>query len=75
MEHELHKMHTENYLYPETMEFYDQYDVEDTLTSYLKLITDCKKEVDIPIIASINCISAHNWPYFAKSLEDRNNFV
>jgi len=70
MEHELHKMHTENYLYPETMEFYDQYDVEDTLTSYLKLITDCKKEVDIPIIASINCISAHNWPYFAKSLED-----
>ncbi len=70
MEHELNKMHSENYLYPETMEFYESYDVEDTLTSYLKLIDDCKKHVQIPIIASINCISSHNWPYFAKSLED-----
>ncbi len=70
MEHELNKMHSENYLYPETMEFYEDYDVEDTLTSYLKLIDDCKKNVSIPIIASIHCISSHNWPYFAKSLED-----
>ncbi len=70
MEHELNKMQSENYLYPETMEFYENYDVEDTLTSYLKLIDDCKKNVSIPIIASINCISSHNWPYFAKSLEE-----
>ena len=70
MEHELHKMHSENYLYPETMEFYEGYDVEDTLTSYLRLIDECKKQVNIPIIASINCISSHNWPYFAKSLEE-----
>ncbi len=70
MEHELNKMYSENYLYPETMEFYENNDVEDTLTAYLKLIDDCKQQVKIPIIASINCISAHNWPYFAKSLED-----
>ncbi len=70
MEHELNKMHSENYLYPETMEFYESYDVEDTLTKYLKLITECKQNVDIPVIASINCITSHNWPYFAKSLED-----
>ncbi len=70
MEHELKKMHTENYLYPETMEFYENYDVEDTLTEYLKLIHECKQHVKIPIIASINCISSHNWPYFAKSLEE-----
>jgi dihydroorotate dehydrogenase (fumarate) len=70
MEHELKKMHTENYLYPETMEFYENYDVEDTLTEYLKLIHECKQQVKIPIIASINCISSHNWPYFAKSLEE-----
>ncbi|MCW3786701.1 dihydroorotate dehydrogenase-like protein [Plebeiibacterium sediminum] len=70
MEHELNKMQSENYLYPETMEFYENYDVEDTLTSYLKLIDDCKKNVSIPIIASINCITSHNWPYFAKSLEE-----
>ncbi|MGQ1785645.1 MULTISPECIES: dihydroorotate dehydrogenase-like protein [unclassified Saccharicrinis] len=70
MEHELNKMHSENYLYPETMEFYESYDVEDTLTQYLKLITDCKQNTQIPVIASINCLTAHNWPYFAKSLED-----
>ncbi len=70
MEHELNKMYSANYLYPETMEFYENNNVEDTLTAYLKLIDDCKQQVKIPIIASINCISAHNWPYFAKSLED-----
>lgn len=70
LEHEMNKMHSENYLYPETMDYYDSYDVHDSLTTYLKLITDCKKEVAIPIIASINCITAHNWPYFAKSLQD-----
>lgn len=70
MERQMHKMHSENYLYPETMDYYEQYDVEDTLTNYLKLIADAKKETKIPIIASINCISSHNWPYFAKSLQD-----
>lgn len=70
MEHELRKMQSENYIYPETMEFYSTNNVEDTLTNYLKLITDCKQHTKMPIIASIHCISAHNWPYFAKSLED-----
>lgn len=70
MEQEMRQLHKENYIYPETMEFYDNQDVEDTLTSYLKLISDCKKEVQIPIIASINCITPYNWPYFAKSIQD-----
>jgi dihydroorotate dehydrogenase (fumarate) len=69
MERTMNKIHSENYLYPETMEFYENDDVEDTLTSYLKLITDCKKQVKIPIIASINAITPYNWPYFAKSLQ------
>jgi dihydroorotate dehydrogenase (fumarate) len=70
LEREMHKMHSENYLYPETMDYYEDYNVEDTLTSYLKLVHDCKKEVDVPIIASINCITPYNWTYFAKSLQD-----
>ncbi len=69
MEHQFNKMFSENYLYPETIEFYDNYDVDDLLTSYLKLISDCKNETSIPIIASINCVTSHNWPYFAKTLE------
>nr|WP_321408066.1 dihydroorotate dehydrogenase-like protein [uncultured Carboxylicivirga sp.] len=70
MDRQLSKMHSENYLYPETMDFYENYDVEDTLTGYLKLINDVKRETKIPVIASVNCITSHNWPYFAKSLED-----
>lgn len=70
MERELHRMHSQNYLYPETMDYYDTFDVEGTLTDYLKLINDCKKEVGIPVIASINCITAHNWPSYARTLQD-----
>jgi dihydroorotate dehydrogenase (fumarate) len=40
------------------------------LTSYLKLIRDCKKEVSIPVIASINCVTAEKWPYYASTLQD-----
>ncbi|MBS2213354.1 dihydroorotate dehydrogenase-like protein [Carboxylicivirga mesophila] len=70
MERELHRMHSENYLYPETMDYYDTFDVEGTLSEYLKLINDCKKEVNIPVIASVNCITSHNWPAYARNLQD-----
>lgn len=70
MDRQMRQMHSENYLYPETMDFYERFDVEDTLTSYLKLITEAKKSVSMPVIASVNCITSHNWPYFAKSIED-----
>ncbi|MBK3519603.1 dihydroorotate dehydrogenase-like protein [Carboxylicivirga marina] len=70
MERDLKKMHSENYLYPETMDYYESFDVENTLSDYLKLITDCKKEVGIPVIASINCITSHNWTSYARTLQD-----
>jgi dihydroorotate dehydrogenase (fumarate) len=70
MDRQMRQMHSENYLYPETMDFYERLDVEDTLTSYLKLITEAKSEVKMPVIASVNCITSHNWPYFAKSIQD-----
>ncbi len=70
MERELHSLHSENHLYPETMDYYDTFDVENTLSEYLKLVTDCKKEISIPVIASINCITSHNWPSYARTLQD-----
>ena len=70
MEKKMNKMLSENHLYPETMDFYSTEDVDDILTSYLRLISDCKKSVDIPIIASVNCVTADNWTYFARSLQD-----
>ena len=71
LEKDLAQMNKESFLYPETMDFYDSYnDVDDLLTSYLKLISDAKKAVSIPIIASINCVTAEKWPYYATTLQD-----
>jgi len=70
MEKKMKTMMSNNNLYPETMDFYSTEDVEDIITSYLKLISDCKKAVDIPIIASVNCVTADNWTSFARSLQD-----
>jgi len=36
---------------------------------YCNLIYKAKKQVQIPVIASINCISAKWWPSFAKQVE------
>ncbi len=43
---------------------------EQTLSKYLSFISDSKKSVDVPIIASINCTSAYNWHYFARKIEE-----
>lgn len=37
---------------------------------YLKLISGAKKEVDIPIFASLNCISTERWADYAQQLEN-----
>lgn len=55
------------------LEYYDYFDYkikEDNIRKYIKLIEDCKKEVNIPIIASINCVSSTEWVFFAKKLQD-----
>ncbi|SHI95422.1 dihydroorotate dehydrogenase (fumarate) [Malonomonas rubra DSM 5091] len=36
---------------------------------YLQLIREAKKSVDIPLIASINCITAERWAEYAAQLE------
>lgn len=56
--------------YPEAADYIKSYTKNNTLTSYLNLIRDAKKEVDIPIIASINCITANQWLTFAKSIQE-----
>ncbi len=51
------------------MDYYDVKIKNDNLNKYLQYIKDAKAEVNIPIIASINCTSSHEWTYFAKKLE------
>jgi dihydroorotate dehydrogenase (fumarate) len=38
--------------------------------AYLDLIADAKKAVDIPVIASMNCVSAEWWKEYAVQLQD-----
>ncbi len=40
------------------------------LSNYTTLIKEAKQKVNIPIIASVNCVSSEEWPSFAKQIED-----
>lgn len=55
------------------LEFLDYYDYElrnNALDEYCEEIKKAKAAVDIPIIASISCISSGEWVNFAKPLEE-----
>ncbi len=54
----------------ESLDYIDLHIKEDTVSNYIKLISDAKKKTVIPIIASVNCVSALEWTSFAKKVED-----
>ncbi len=58
------------YYYDEAYNYLTSYAKEHSLKSYISLITEAKKSIDIPIIASINCNTGYDWQYFAKRLQD-----
>ncbi|BDX39285.1 diguanylate cyclase [Tenuifilaceae bacterium CYCD] len=66
----INRMNASGFIYPETMEYFDYDQMADPLGNYLKLLKDAKSSVNIPIFASINCISAGGWIDFAKRIED-----
>ncbi len=55
--------------YPEAYDYISNYTRENDVGNYLDLIRNAKKAVDIPIIASINCVSGNEWLSFAKQVE------
>jgi dihydroorotate dehydrogenase (fumarate) len=66
----LQQMSSEGFLYPETVEFYENSETPNQATfNYLEQIRNAKKRVSVPIIASINCITASQWTYFPHQLE------
>jgi dihydroorotate dehydrogenase (fumarate) len=54
--------------YPEAVDYVNEYAKEGGVQEYLELIKECKKAVEIPVIASINCITSKDWPAFSKKL-------
>lgn len=53
----------------EHMDYFDYQIREKNLAHYIQLIKGAKAETSIPIIASINCFSMHEWGYFAMNCE------
>jgi len=52
------------------LDYFDYKIKQQNISNYIKLISDAKKKVKIPIIASINCTSSHEWTYFAQKIEE-----
>ena len=50
-------------------DYYDYKIKEDNLNKYTTLISEAKKSVSIPVIASVNCIYSHEWLSFASQIE------
>jgi dihydroorotate dehydrogenase (fumarate) len=65
------RMNSSSDLYPESLEYYELHStLEESTDHYLELIREAKKTVKIPVIASINCISASQWTYFPKLIQE-----
>ncbi len=51
------------------MDYFDERVKQKNIEEYLDLLLELKREVNIPVIGSINCKSDHEWIYFAKKME------
>lgn len=56
--------------FSESFDYIDMHVKGNRLDDYTTLIKQAKKEVQIPVIASVNCISSHEWTSFAKQIEN-----
>lgn len=56
--------------YPGATDYIREYTRGNEVDNYLKLISETKQSVDIPVIASVNCVSDKEWIAFAKSAEN-----
>ncbi len=69
MDEKIHSMTNRHFVFPESMDYMEAVDEPNILADYLELITECKKAVEIPVIASINCVSSQKWTFFAREIE------
>ena len=58
------------YDYDETYSYIYDFAKRNTLGKYLYFLNEAKESVDIPVIASINCVSNQDWHAFSKKIEE-----
>lgn len=71
-QHKLEKARKNTFIYSEhseTLDYIDLHIKERELGNYLNLIAQVKRDLSIPVIASINCISSAEWTGFAKQIQ------
>jgi len=56
--------------YPEAIEQLQKYSTEFGMRKLLDLIADVKAKLDIPVIASINCVTDSEWTNYASKFEE-----
>ncbi len=56
--------------YPEAGDYLKTYAREHSVENYLKLISEAKDAVDIPVIASVNCYTSDEWVDFTVRMEE-----
>jgi dihydroorotate dehydrogenase (fumarate) len=60
----------DEFYFGEAFDYLTNYAKEHSLSHYLNLVTEAKKSIDIPVIASINCTTQNEWQYFAKRIQE-----
>lgn len=56
--------------HPEATDYIRRYGREHAVSDYLDLISSARRSVDIPVIASIHCVSSGSWVEFARRAQD-----
>ena len=59
-----------NHAMRESFDYIDHHLKGIKVNQYIDLINNAKKAVSIPVFASVNCSSGHEWLYFAKNIEE-----
>ncbi|MDR3705612.1 MAG: dihydroorotate dehydrogenase-like protein [Paludibacteraceae bacterium] len=57
------------FAYEEALSYVLSYAKENTLNEYLAFVSEAKKALKIPVIASVNCISSFDWADFSKRIQ------
>ena len=61
---------SQNSGYPEAEDYIKGYLRDNTVKKHIELIENTKKAVNIPVIASVNCVSGEEWTTFSKDFQD-----